>query len=414
MSVVVIVEGAGKGTRFDLGERTSHKVGRGPECQVKLPDPSASKLHCVIEPDGASWQIRDMGGHNGTLMNGRRIKQEPIKPGDQIKVGQTTLMFESDDAVARADASTAAVKGRSGAGGRKTYRVSHTEEDSLVGHTLGDFRLIARIGAGGMGCVYKAIQISRGKTVAVKVLAEELTRDGAAMRRFVRSAKTALALIHPNMVRVYGAWHVKGSNFIVMEFVDGNSLDEVLGQAGMGQGLDPKKGLDIAIQVARALQHAHENGMVHRDVTPHNILVGRGRVAKLADVGLIKTLNDAGVQTDTTQSGVGMGTIDYMAPEQILDAKHVDCRADLYSLGVSLYHMLTGLVPFAGVTRSERINNILEGNLVPLGSVAPRIPEFLRQVVEKAIAKEPDQRYESAEEMLQALLQARRRLERKA
>ena len=422
MPFVIIVEGEGKGTRFKLSDGGAQYVGRADECQIRLPDLAASKQHCVLEADGDSWLLRDAGSRNGTRVNGRQVTQVALKPGDEIEVGQTTLRFVSDDAVATADASTAVTGKRLGQSSRahaETQPVpalvdaqqrhpEAAEGDALVGRALGDYRLVSRIGAGAMGCVYRAIQVSQKKAVAVKVLAEELTRDEAAIRRFVRSAKTALKLTHPNMVAVYGAWRVRDVYFLTMEFVEGQDLGDMLECRGPGKGLDPKVGLDITIQVAHALHHAHQHGVVHRDIKPGNILIRTDGVAKLADVCLIKSLNDAGIQTGTTESGVGMGTMDYMAPEQMLDAKHVDARADLYSLGVTLYHALSGMVPFPGVSRGEKVESILEGRFTPVRSAAPHVPEFFVRVIEKAIAREPEARYQTADDMIAALSQARR------
>jgi serine/threonine-protein kinase len=269
-------------------------------------------------------------------------------------------------------------------------------ELDLTGRTLGDFRLLRRLGAGGMGQVYLAEQISLSRNVALKTLRPDLiAAHPEAMERFRLEAKAVARANHANIVQVYTHGEADGIWYIALEYVEGRNLREYLAPKGPPEVL---LALSILRQVAAALQRAGELGIVHRDIKPENILLTRKGEVKVADFGLSRCLT--GEQpVNLTQSGVTMGTPLYMSPEQV-EGKPLDPRTDIYSLGVTCYHMLAGQPPFRGETAFEVALQHVRKEPVPLSQVRPDLPEGLCAIVHKMMAKDPAQRYQTARDLL--------------
>jgi serine/threonine-protein kinase len=262
---------------------------------------------------------------------------------------------------------------------------------------LGDFRLLKKLGEGGMGTVYKARQVSMDRDVALKVLPKNLAKDKDFVERFYREARSSAKLDHPNIVRGIAVGEEKGFHYFAMEFIDGDTCEKLLAEQGKLKVGDAVK---IAIDIAQALDHAHAKGLVHRDIKPENILITRDGTVKLADLGLAKETDE---NSSLTQTGSGFGTPYYMPPEQARNAKHVDNRSDLYALGATLYHLLTGKLPFEGETAIEILTAKEEGQHVPARRTNPDIPELLDLVIDKMMARDPKDRYQTAADVVAAL-----------
>ena len=263
---------------------------------------------------------------------------------------------------------------------------------------LGDFELKKKLGKGGMGEVFLARQISLDRMVALKTLSKELARKGDFVARFEREAKSMAKIDHPNVVKIYAVDSFKGIHFAAIEYIDGQSIQKWLDQLGRFSIADA---VYIAIVSAEALQHAHSKNMVHRDIKPDNILVTQKGIVKVADFGLAKAMDE---EVSMTQSGTGLGTPLYMAPEQARNAKHVDERVDIYALGATLYHLLTGKLPFLGNTALELIIAKEKGTYPTARSVRSEIPERLDLIIDKMMAKDPNHRYKSCDEVLRDLV----------
>ncbi|HVH69497.1 MAG TPA: serine/threonine-protein kinase, partial [Candidatus Dormibacteraeota bacterium] len=264
----------------------------------------------------------------------------------------------------------------------------------MIGETLGSYRILEKIGEGGQGTVYKAVDTKLGRTAVVKVLPPELTAQEANLKRFEREARLASALDHPNICTIYDLDEVGGVHFIAMQYVDGHNVRELVG----GRPLDLPSVLSIGIQVADALATAHERGIIHRDIKAGNVMVTNAGQVKILDFGLAKLMDGAGAtgihQTDLTELGIPYGTATYAAPEQAR-GERVDARADIFSTGVLLYEMLTGTWPFQGKTSIDVRHAVLHEEPVPLAEARlGRTPPRLQQILDRALAKDPRQRYQ--------------------
>ncbi len=271
-----------------------------------------------------------------------------------------------------------------------------------TGAVLGDFRIEAEIGRGGMGVVYRAAQVSLGRPVALKVISETLSDREDFRERFVRESRLAASLDHPNVIPVYGAGEHDGVLYIAMRFVDGIDLRGLLAAEG---AFEPARAAGVVAQVASALDAAHETGLVHRDVKPANILVaarGGGEHTYLTDFGLTKrTASDSGL----TAAGEWVGTLDYVAPEQVR-GEQVDGRADIYALGCVLYELLTGRCRSSVTTTSRSSGPTSRTLRRRRSSLCPDTPRGLAGVAECCMEKDPDDRFETAGQMGRAALAA--------
>jgi serine/threonine protein kinase len=271
---------------------------------------------------------------------------------------------------------------------------------------LGAFVLLEKLGQGGMGQVYKARNWKLGRVVALKVIRKERLDSPTAVHRFRREVRAVAALSHPNIVLAYDADQVGGTHLLVMEYVQGSDLAKLVKKVGP---LPVAQACDLIRQAALGLQHAHERGLVHRDIKPHNLLLtAGGKLLKILDLGLARLDRPAadGDSSSMTQEGAVMGTPDYIAPEQALESHTVDIRADLYSLGCTFYHLLTGRVPFPGGTFLEKITRHQVEDPTPVEQLRPEVPPAVAQVVRTLMAKKPEDRYQTPAEVAAALASA--------
>jgi serine/threonine protein kinase len=272
----------------------------------------------------------------------------------------------------------------------------------VTGQTISHYRLMAELGRGGMGVVYKARDTHLDRAVAIKVLPPELVADPERQRRFVQEAKAASALNHPNIVHIYDIDKDSGVDFIAMEYVEGKTLDEVIGR----KGLKLRETLQYAVQIADALAAAHRAGIVHRDIKPSNIMVGEKGLVKVLDFGLAKLAEKADEEltaaTQTmrphTEEGTIVGTVAYMSPEQA-EGKKVDARSDIFSFGSVLYEMVTGRHAFKGETKVSTLAAILHKEPSPI----ERVPPELERIITRCLRKDPSRRSHHMDDVRLAL-----------
>jgi Serine/threonine protein kinase len=266
----------------------------------------------------------------------------------------------------------------------------------MIGHTLGGrYELLDRVGGGGMALVYKARDILLNRFVAVKVLRQQFMHDEDFVRRFRREAQAAASLSHPNIVSIYDVGQEDDTHYIIMEFIDGHNLNEIIRDRAP---LQVEEAVRITAQIADALDHAHHNQIIHRDIKPHNILIGKNGRVKVTDFGIARAVTTSTI----TQTGSVLGSVHYFSPEH---AKGISTgeKSDIYSLGIVLYQMLTGRLPFLGESPISVALKHLQESFERPKLVNPHIPQSVENIILRAMRKNPQERYQSAKQMLQDL-----------
>ena len=364
MPVLILKTADGRGTETPVEDIVV--MGRGTGCQLQLPDERASRRHARVYRQGNDYFLRDLGSKNGTRLNGRNVTFTRLVFGDEIGVGRSTLLF-----------------------------TEHSPSE-LVGSRVAGYEVLEQIASGGMGVVYRARQLSMDRIVALKVLHPRLTSDHKFVERFEREARAAGALNHVNIVHVQDAGQAEGVCYYAMEFVDGPTVAQELRARG---AVPPERVVEIIRQVAGALGFAHEQGIIHRDVKPENIMLASDGTAKLADLGLAMFVDTDAREVERGADGKlrVWGTPSYMAPE-VAQGKEPDARSDLYSLGAAMFHMLTGRVPFTGASATEVLSKHVEAPLPEMQGYHPAVPRSLNPIVERLMAKDRKRRYQTAAE----------------
>ncbi|CAN5769022.1 hypothetical protein BH11PLA1_BH11PLA1_04380 [soil metagenome] len=279
---------------------------------------------------------------------------------------------------------------------RQARRLRERAEAERSGQQIPGYKLFPdMLGQGAMAKVYKAKQLSLDRLVAIKVLPKKFTSNVQFIERFYAEGQSAAKLNHPNIVQAYDVGKAGEYHYFVMEFVDGRTVyDDIVKHKRYSEA----DAIDILLQIADALQHAHDRGLIHRDVKPKNIMITKEGVAKLADMGLARAISDT--EAAQEEKGKAFGTPYYISPEQVRGEVNITTRADIYSLGATLYHMVTGSVPFDGKNPSDVMHKHLKNPLVPPDHVNPKLSAGISEVIEMMMAKDPMKRYASCKDVL--------------
>ena len=276
------------------------------------------------------------------------------------------------------------------------FQVQHFLQGKYLGFVLGKYRILDLLGSGGMSAVYLCEDKTNNKRSAMKVLPRALAKDPIIMRRFYREARASLALDHPNIVRGHEVGQDNNQHFFVMEHVNGPSLQELVAEEGP---LAIERAVSFIRQAAVGLQHAFEQGLIHRDIKPGNLLVAPGDVVKVLDMGLSRFYNDE----DSILTKDIVGTIDYLAPEQAVDSHAVDIRADVYSLGGTFYYLLTGQSPLTGDTLDPRAIALYAHKRIPIRQLRPETPQALANLIDRMMAFDANKRFPTPKAVAAAL-----------
>ncbi|MCZ6795203.1 MAG: protein kinase, partial [Planctomycetota bacterium] len=370
MAVILVESGPSRGRRIPLPGEGVVTIGRDAGCPIRLTDALVSRVHCVLRSRGDDWFLEDRQSSNRTFVNDQPVHRKRLASGDVIRIGESLLSFQGE------------------------------EETSLIGATVGGYRIEERIGGGAVGVVFRAVQLSLERTVALKILAPRFARDEKFVEAFLREARAAARLNHPNVVQIHDAGRDGESYYISMEYLEGGSLEDLLEKEGR---VDPSTAVALGIDAARALVYAEHNLIVHCDIKPANLLFAADGALKLADLGIARDLQPGG----SGDGGSTAGSPRYMAPEQIL-GEEVDHRADIYALGCTLYRALAGTAPFEGSSVKEVLGAKLESDPPPLSRRDPGIPAALSDVVQRMLARSPEDRYPDARGVEAALESALR------
>lgn len=351
---------------FEAADGTA-VIGRLQSCNLVITDPLASRRHFSITLANGVYTLTDLGSHNGTYVNGKRA-ETPIKLefGAAIRAGETLFNFLSE---------------------------RDPDKGALAGKKIGGYQLVERLGVGGMGEVYKAVQLSLGRQVALKILSPELTNDRTFVERFLREARAAGRLNHPNIVQVHDSGEQQGTYYFSMEYVDGGSVQDLI--TG-GRRLPEGRGTEITLQAARALDYAQKVGMVHCDVKPDNLMLTSSGDVRLADLGIAKQTNERG---SVDQSEGVFGSPHYMAPEQARGLP-LDHRSDLYSLGITYYRMLLGRVPFNGKDAKEIMEHQVFDEPEDPHNIDSTLSPMIYTILNRLMRKRPGERYQSAANLI--------------
>ncbi len=278
---------------------------------------------------------------------------------------------------------------------RQIARLREAIEAERSGSSISGYKILGKLGAGAMATVYKAKQISLDRIVAIKKLPKKFSSNPQFIERFFAEGRAAAQLNHPNIVQAFDVGNEGDLYYFVMEYVEGRSVhDDIVTHKRYKES----EAVDIAIQVAEALEHAHNRGLIHRDVKPKNIMITKEGVVKLADMGLARAMSD--VEAAEAEAGRAFGTPYYISPEQIRGEKDIGPPADIYSLGVTLYHMVTGSVPFEGKNPSSVMHKHLKSELVPPDHVNPKLSAGISEVIEMMMAKRVSDRYQNCADLL--------------
>ena len=421
-----VLAGPYHGQEFVFDQHDTFLIGRSENAHLYLPeDRFFSRHHCLLEIAPPRVFLRDLGSTNGTYVNNQRVQETFLKSGDRIQGGQTVL--EVDVQVEQhneAEAPTltkpfeiiieCANCGRrehaegSAANEPMTFICEECREElKRQPQPVPGYQMIKLLGRGGMGCVMLARSEKTGRAVAIKTLLPEVAVADQAIRRFMREIEVAAALEHPNIVRYLESGTQNGAVYLITEFVEGSDAARLADS--QGGRLPYKQAIDVITQSLDALAYAHGKGYIHRDIKESNILLSGSApnyVAKLTDFGLAKSFTQSGM-SGITMAGDMAGTFAYMPPEQIKDFRNVKPTSDIYAIGMTAYSLLAGdtaLDTGPSGDMAATVRAIFEGQIVPLRQRAPEVPERVAEVIERALAKDPANRWQSASAMRTALM----------
>ena len=428
-----VLAGPYVGREFTFDQHDTFLIGRSESAHLYLPeDKFFSRHHCLLEIAPPRCFIRDLGSTNGTFVNGVRVPEAFLVSGDRVQGGQTIL--EVDVAVEQAATVAGFVSeaptlqrpsivfiecancGRkdqteaTAANEQFTFICEECREElKRQPQPVPGYEMIKMLGRGGMGCVMLARDEKTGRSVAIKTLLPEVAVTDQSLKRFMREIEVAAALDHPNIVRFLESGTNNGAVYLVSEYVEGSDAARLAD--AQGGRLPYVQAIDIASQALDGLAYAHEKGYIHRDIKESNILISGTApnfVAKLTDFGLAKSFTQSGM-SGITMAGDMAGTFAYMPPEQIKDFRNVRPTSDIYALGMTAYSLLAGDTALDLGPRGDMagtVRAIFEGQIIPLRQRAPDVPQSVADIIERALAKDPVNRWQSAAAMRNALMHA--------
>ena len=337
-------------------------MGRQSSCDVQIFDNMSSRAHCQVRRDGKLFSLVDLGSRNGTYLNDKKVSERQLAFGDRIRIGEAEYKFVKE------------------AG------------DVELKDLLSKYEVMEKIGEGGMGIVYKANQKSMNRIVALKILSPKYSSKDRFVAQFIKEARAAGALNHPNIIQVHDVGTENDIHYFSMELIEGATCMQILKEQGVFQ---IGEALEIIRQIAKALEYAHSQRLIHQDIKPDNIMIGENNLVKLADLGISKTFDE--VESEEGPKRV-MGTPHYMAPEAAL-GKKIDHRVDIYALGATLYQLLTGKTPYSGTSATDVLKAQVMDPLPAIEDLNPNVPQDICGLVERMLAKKADDRYQSAAEV---------------
>lgn len=426
-----VLAGPYLGRVFQFNQPDTFLIGRTSDSHLSLPDDRFfSRHHCLLDISPPNCFLRDLGSTNGTFVNGKRVAEAFLKNGDQIQGGATVLLVEvrAHDVPAHASPSaeylsqpTIVTVACLSCGRREQAQAESADEQMTFlcedcreelkskPQDIPGYDCVRVLGRGGMGCVMLGRDQKTGRAVAIKTLLPEFAVSEKAMRRFMREIDVGAALKHPHIVEFLDRGTHNGMVYLVSEFVEGADAAKLA--EARGGCLPYAETKTIITQALDALAYAHSKGYIHRDIKDQNILVsgsGPALISKLTDFGLAKSFTQSGL-SGVTVAGEMAGTLAYMPPEQLRNFRDVRPQSDIYAIGMTAYSLLTGALALnlgAKTSVADTIKAIFEQPPVPLRERAPHLPAQVGEIIDRALVKDPNQRWQSAGAMRTALLNA--------
>ncbi len=392
---LAVSAGPDSGRVFELVEG-SCMLGRGAGAKLQVSDRRVSREQCLIEVSNGTAEVIDAGSASGTFVNGLKVDRLVLKPGDEIKVGDSTLRFDVGGSQGQSTLMSVS-------DGVRQPAKEPTRLPDLVGETIHGFRIVCKIAEGRTGTVFKARDESKERDVALKVLWPEISKNEEDMQRFLRAMKTMFPLRHENIVRIYNAGTSGRHSWVALEYVDGESMARVIERIGTAGMLDWEYAYRVAVHIARALEVAFEHKIVHRSISPENILMrSSDKVVKLGDMMLAKAL-EGNQAEQITRQGQLIGELVYMSPERTKSTGGADCRSDIYSLGATCYALLTGRPPFEADSLPALMLKIRNEEPESPKKYQLSINDMFAGCVKQMLAKDPANRYATPSALLKDL-----------
>jgi len=394
---LVIIGGPDRGRSFQIEEGQTLVIGRSQTSDTQINDPRVSRVHCRVVVDGGTITLLDNDSAGGTFMNGNKVSRQELDTGDTFSVGDTTMRYQLDANIPDEQPTIAPV-----AASTPTPQAAPQLAD-LVGETFAHYRLDKILAKGNTGMIFKAQDTEQDRVVAVKVLTPDANHSDEQRDRFVRAMKTMLPIKHDHLVSLYHAGKTGPFCWAAMQYIDGESLTELISRMGIEGMLDWRETWRIGVQIGRALDAAYEQKIIHRNVTPTNIMRRHAdRACLLADLMLAKAL-EGNFSQQITAPGQLIGEVPYMAPERTRDADPVDTRSDIYGLGATLYALMAGRPPFESSSLPELVRMVREDTPTPPKEFQLSINEKFQDAVARMLAKNPSDRYQTPTELLRDL-----------
>lgn len=392
---LVVVAGPDQGKVFPMSDGQTRVLGRGQASDTLINDPQMSRVHCRVQADSGIVRLMDANSTGGTFFKDERIQNVELPPGSIFRVGNSAIRYQLENAEGNDQTLTQPPDSKP-----QRANASQAPLSDLVGTTLSRYRLDSIIAEGTTSTVFKGFDLEKNRTVAVKILKPDVTQNEEQMERFVRAMKTMMPIRHKNIVRLYYAGKKGPLCWAAMEYIDGENLEKVISRIGVRGMLDWKEVFRVAVDVCRALDESYRQKILHRNVTPNNILRRNSdKTCLLADLMLAKALEGT-LAKQVTQPGQMLGELPYLSPERTRDGLDVDHRSDLYSLGATLYALLTGKPPFETKSLVELVRNIREDQPKDPKSFQLSINDGFRDVVMHLLQKRPEDRYQTPDDML--------------
>ena len=394
---LVVIAGPDQGKVFPIRDGQTLVLGRGLASDTLINDPHMSRVHCQVQADGGRVWLSDSNSSSGTFFRNAKIQKVELSWGGVFQVGESQVRYQSNTAP---DEPT--MRGT-------PFQIPPANANataplkSLVGTTISRYRLDSIIAEGSTSTVFKGFDTEKNRVVAVKILTPDPSQTEEQMERFVRAMKTMMPIRHPNIVRLYYAGKLGPYCWAAMEYVDGENLAEVIKRIGVRGMLDWKEAFRVAVHICRALEESYQQKIIHRNLTPANILRRhQDKVSLLGDLMLAKA-TEGKLAKQVTQPGQIMGDLSYLSPERTRDDANIDHRSDLYGLGATLYALLTGKAPFENPSLPGLVKMIRDDVPVKPKEFQLSIGDRFQDAVMQLLMKRPEDRYQTPDALMRDL-----------